>query len=244
MANYNELNAHPRDEAITFNEEEHIYTVHGKELISVTTLITKFFKEFDTDFWAKKKADERGVTPDVIKAEWAEKSKRARSKGTEMHAMIENYYKGGSILDVPEDVRPLFSHFAAQYQLEPYRTEWPIYDEGFGVAGTLDFLELKDGVFTLYDWKRSEKLIWRGEVEKDNHFGIKGIGPFANIDDTTYWHYVLQLSTYRYLLEKNYGINVEKARLAVFHPRFEHPYVIEVPYLRNEVIDMLNQYKG
>ncbi|MDO5446579.1 MAG: hypothetical protein Q4F34_02235 [Prevotellaceae bacterium] len=243
MKNYNEINAHPRDNNIQFNEEEHIYTVNGKELISVTTLISKFFKEFDSDYWARKKAAERGVTPEVIKEEWAEKSRRARAKGTEMHAMIENYYKGGSISDVPADIRTYFSHFAAQYQLEPYRTEWALYDEDFGVAGTLDFLELKNGVFTLYDWKRSEKLIRRGEADMKNHYGVTGLGPIEKIQDTSYWHYALQLSMYRYLLEKNYGINVSAGRLVVFHPLLDKFYVLETPNLRSEVIAMLNEWK-
>lgn len=242
--NYNELNAHPRDQFVHFDEADHTYTVNGKQLISVTTLISKFFKEFDSEYWAQKKARERGVDVEVIKAEWEAKSKSARSKGTEMHAMIENYYKGGSINDVPADIRTYFSHFAAAYQLEPYRSEWALYDEDFGIAGTLDFLELKNGVFTLYDWKRSEKLIWHGEVDKVNRFGEKGLAPIENIDDTTYWHYALQLSMYRYLLEKNYGISVSAGRLAVFHPRLDKYYVLEVPNLRSEVIAILNAWKA
>lgn len=241
MNNYNELNAHPRDYNIHFNEEEHKYTVNGEELISVTTLVAKFFKEFDADFWAAKKAAEQGKTPEEVKAEWQAKSINARNKGTEMHAMIENYYKGGSIDDVPGDIRPYFQQFAAEYKLQPYRTEWAIYDEQAKIAGTLDFLELKDGVFTLYDWKRSNKLIWRGAADKVNRFGYSGLSPIKHIPDTIYWHYALQLSMYRYLLEKNYDINVSTGRLAVFHPELEKPYVLEVPYLREEVLSILRK---
>lgn len=37
------------------------------------------------------------------------------------------------------------------------------------------------------------------------------------------------------ILEKNYGITVSKLRLGIFHPSYNKPYVLEMPYLQNEI---------
>ncbi|MBQ2485300.1 MAG: hypothetical protein II519_08300, partial [Muribaculaceae bacterium] len=57
-------------------------------------------------------------------------------------------------------------------------------------------------------------------------------------------HYALQVSIYRYILEKNYGISVSQSRLAVFHPDYDRPYVIDIPYMKEEVITVLRNHKS
>lgn len=240
IQNFNQQNSHPRDEFVTFNEQEHIYTVNGKEMISVTALVSSFFERFDAEKTAQRMAAKNHCSPEEIMRQWEEKSLLARKLGTEMHASIEGYFMGNPIENVPADVRPLFSQFAADYNLQPYRTEWAIYDEDSGVAGTLDFLELKDGVYTIYDWKRSEKILYDGAVEKISRFGKMALHPIQNIPDTNFWHYALQLSMYRYILEKNYGIEVTLCRLGVFHPSYTTYHVVDVPYLKKEVAMLLS----
>ena len=41
------------------------------------------------------------------------------------------------------------------------------------------------------------------------------------------------------MMEKNYGIKVSASRLAVFHPDYNRPYVVDVPYMKDEVIAVL-----
>ena len=67
-----------------------------------------------------------------------------------------------------------------------------------------------------------------------SQWGKKGLGPVAHIDDTTFNHYALQVSLYRYILEKNYGIKAGHGYLGTFHPDYTRPYVVETPYLREE----------
>ena len=59
------------------------------------------------------------------------------------------------------------------------------------------------------------------------------------VPDTAYWHYALQVSVYRYLLESEYGIEVRCGRLGTFHPEYSRPYVIELPYMRDHVVALL-----
>ena len=239
--NYNSRNAHHRDCLLNFDEINHKYTIDGKDLISVTTLVENCFEKFDADYWAAKKAPKMGITADELKARWEANAQQARNLGTAMHDKIEKYYMG--ITSDSDETFDLFLQFANTHTLHPYRTEWRIFDEEYNIAGTLDFLECSNGKFTIYDWKRSEKLVKNGCIERESPFRKTALYPISHICDTTYWHYALQVSIYRYILEKNYNIEVSQNRLAVFHPSNGKPHLIELPYLKNEVLAILNHHK-
>lgn len=66
-------------------------------------------------------------------------------------------------------------------------------------------------------------------------YGEKALPPIEHLDDSPYFHYALQLSMYKYILEKNYGITISKLRLGIFHPTYNKPYVLEMPYLKSEI---------
>ena len=238
---YNEINRHERDSLIHFDADSHTYTIRGEIFKSVTTVVESCFEQFDADYWAVRKAPSLGMSPDEVKAMWERKGEMARNLGTMMHEKIERYYMG--LTNESDPTYELFKRFTMQYHLTPYRTEWAIFDEDSHVAGTLDFLNYSDGVFTIYDWKRSNKIMVGGVPEKVNRWGKRAFRPISHVHDTTYWHYALQVSIYRYILEKNYGINVVAGRLAIFHPDNHCPYVVEVPYMRDEVIKLFNSMK-
>ena len=240
--NYNEINRHSRDSQIKFESESHTYSYHDEVFKSVTTIVEECFEQFDADYWAARKAPSMGMTPEALKAMWEHKGEEARNLGTQMHEKIERYYMG--LPNTMDSTYQLFCQFAQQYELSPYRTEWAIYDEDYCVAGTLDFLNYKDGVFTIYDWKRSNKIIVQDVPEKVSRWSKGALYPIAHVPDTTYWHYALQVSIYRYILEKNYGISVSQSRLAVFHPDYDRPYVIDIPYMKEEVITVLRNHKS
>lgn len=239
MTDYNSANAHQRDKMITFDAENHRYTAGDITFKSVTTLVEECFEKFDTDYWAQRAARKQGLPVSVIKAQWEAKAERARNLGTLMHDKIERYYLG----EEPEsdDTFRLFEQFASNVKLSPYRTEWAIFDEESRIAGTLDFLHCDDGEFRIYDWKRSDKIIENGVPVRTNRYGKTALRLIAHIPDTTYWHYALQVSIYRYILEKNYNINVKSGHLVVLHPSNTTYYVVNVPYLRTEVETLLRQ---
>jgi hypothetical protein len=239
--NYNTLNSHHRDNLIEFDESQHKYSVNGKDLVSVTTIIDHYFQDFDADYWAKRKAPSMGLTPEQLKAKWEENAQKARDLGTSMHDKIEKYYLG--ITSETDETFNLFLEFTKSHTLYPYRTEWRIFYEEYGIAGTLDFLEYKDGVYTIYDWKRSEKLVKNGVILKDNPWGTSAFDPISHIPDTSFYHYALQLSMYRYILEQKYDIHVSQSRLGVFHPNNGTYHVIDLPYLKEEIIAILNDFK-
>lgn len=131
------------------------------------------------------------------------------------------YIQSASIREIVNELLP--------YGLEttPYRTEWAVYDWEQKNAGTIDFVDYQNGEYIIYDWKRSDKLISKNGLPiKNSLYGEKALPPIDNLDDSPYYHYALQLSLYKYILEKNYGITVSKLRLGIFHPSYNNPYVL------------------
>ena len=67
--------------------------------------------------------------------------------------------------------------------------------------------------------------------------------PLNNLDDVNYWHYALQLSTYAWMIQKlNPEFEIEDLVLVHFD-HSDNMTVYHLPYLKTEVIKMLNHFK-
>jgi hypothetical protein len=243
-------NRHPRDQHIVFDEPTHVYTVKGssKGYVSVTKFLNCFFAPFDADriigkMMASPKWPEHehyGKTPAQIKAVWNANGAAASSAGTKLHLAIEQFFNGAEHL-IAEDLKTTpewayFLRFWAKYgaDLEPFRLEWEVYVEELKLAGSIDgvFRRKSDGAFFIYDWKRVK------EIKTENRFE-NGLAPVDHLPDTNYWHYSLQLNTYRYILENYYGIRIEGMYLVVLHPDFPSFKRVEVARMDEEVEAMM-----
>lgn len=233
---YNNENWHERDNHIFFDEGPHIYT-HDKlgEMSSWTETISSYFKPFDKEGVAEFVAQRRGCSPESLIAEWEHQTEL----GTQLHANIEKF-----LLSLPyeeSDVFWQFKNFFAQHPMKPFRTEWTIYDEDSRIAGTIDSLDFHVSNIML-DWKRSKNLIDRnGQVITTSFKGETGLDILAHLPDCSYYHYAMQQSGYKYILKKNYGIEVNDCWLVVFHPTLPNYRLIRLPYLENEVKAILLQ---
>ena len=231
---FNIRNKHWRDQKVSFREADHVYIVDGTPLDSVTTFVKNCFPEFDSEFHAKRKAEALGITKEAVLEMWDKQGRESREQGTIMHKKIESFYLGKE--PSTDETFELFKIFANKITLKPYRTEWAVYDWEQKIAGTIDFVDYQNGEYIIYDWKRSDKLIAKNGLPiKNSLYGEKALPPIENLEDSPYYHYALQLSLYKYILEKNYGITVSKLRLGIFHPSYNKPYVLEMPYLQNEI---------
>ena len=247
--NINVLNSHHRDAYISFDEQEHKYTYlpDGREFTCVTSLVEDCFEKFDAPANARRIVAQRGGTAadvQMLLNQWEERGRVARELGTRMHRRIEAFYLDEELPEdsaEPDDELCMehFMRFANAYKLSPYRTEWRIFHKDAALAGTLDFLGTMPGGSGLYiyDWKRSSKVVdgKTGVTQNVNHYGRRGLGVMAAYPDCAYYHYALQLSVYRYMLEHEYDMSISGAFLGVFHPEFSQPYRVAVPYLEREV---------
>lgn len=238
-------NKHERDADITFLPGPHKYTIKGQDHTDYTS-VTKWnhshFAEFDADAiivnmmkgknWPKSKYF--GQTPEQIKAGWNQNGEEAAAAGTQMHYQIECYYNGiaADLASEPSLEYTYFQNFIkACPDLKPYRTEWMIYHEEMRLAGSIDMVyENPDGTLMIYDWKRAKDI-----VKTTSFMKYAQTECISHLPDTNFWHYALQLNTYKTILEQKYGKKVTKLALVCLHPTKKNFEVIPLPLLTEEM---------
>lgn len=224
-----EQNAHTRDAKLQFDPEAHQYLIEGQPATAVSTLVDRFFPEFDKHYWAPRTAMKRGMTTEAILAEWDLKGKTSAALGTRLHEHIEDFYDTGKAdINLPEFKQ--FLNFHGDHgSLMPHRTEWRVFNEDMMIAGTLDFVaQHADGTVSIYDWKRSEKVINKdGSVQQN--FYQTAEGPLGDLDDSKFSRYSIQQNLYKWLLESKYDIRVRSMHLVVLHPGYPSYTVLDVP---------------
>ena len=215
-------NPHPRDDHIQFDESTHTYTIDGSsDYVSVTTWNHRHFKHFDADKvidnmmasrnWPNSKY--YGQTREEIKSGWEKNRNEAASAGTKMHFDIECYYNGLEVSNDSEEYNQ-FKKYLEKHTFNAYRTEWTVWDKELKIAGSIDMVyENDDGTLMIYDWKRSKGII------RNKRFEEYSITECINhLPDTNFWHYSLQLNTYKAILERNYNKKVTKMCLVCLYP--------------------------
>lgn len=250
-------NKHERDSHISFEAGPHLYTIHGdknKKYTSVTTWNHQHFAHFNADAIITNMMKSKnwpnspyyGKTRQEIKAGWELNRDEAASAGTKLHYDIECYYNGmesSSSLDKNTSVEyQYFLDFAKStadlMQIKPYRTEWMIYHEELLLAGSIDmvFENQEDGTLMIYDWKRAK------EIKKTDSFLKFALTPcISHLPDTNYWHYALQLNTYKAILEEKYQKKVTALRLVCLHPNNKSYIVLSVPDLQKEIKELFQE---
>jgi hypothetical protein len=250
-----ESNAHERDKRISFDAASHVYHIDGVEChTSATGLVGKFFSKFDVDKtiaqyydnWQRKFHPEYGgKTKEEIKVAWEQKGRNNAELGTRLHEAIESYYRGGSpnIEDIEEDYARFLSFRDEHPHLNPYRIEWRIgTDADVGIAGTIDMCFTAEGdpegSVHLYDWKRTEK-----NIVETGFRGRNGLGPLAHLPDANYFHYSMQLNTYKYILQTYYSLKVASMHFVTLHNSKLTYNKYEAKDLQREVQSMLQTVK-
>jgi genome maintenance exonuclease 1 len=119
-----------------------------KKLVSITSVISNYKKDF-FDNWRKR-----------VGVEEANKiTKRATSRGTDMHTLVEYHLKNEQL----PKVQPLSEHlfYIAKPALDRinniHTLEGSLYSEFLGIAGTVDCIAEFDGELSIIDFKTSAK---------------------------------------------------------------------------------------
>lgn len=250
---------HARDARIAFDEPSHKYHLDGAHTfgISVTGFVHQFFSHFDADGMARqiaakpdaaRKPEYAGKTAAQIKAMWDENGRKASHCGTVMHANIESFFKTGeppaALPDEPavrewNQFVDFLEKIMVPFGWEPWRSEWRVFDEELDLAGSIDFVaRAPDGTFVILDWKRAKELA-------DSSYNGRKMGrpPLQDMQDCNSSHYALQLNTYAYLLEKNYGIEVGGLALVAMHGEVRDEYEFKVIERRPDLVERMVQHR-
>lgn len=194
-------------------EENHIYLINGKShvdlgYLSVTRFIEQFFESFNPDEIINKYYDKwqenshpkyANMSKEEIATSWVEKGKQASSRGTEMHAVFEDYVNDVEVDNSLEEL-PAFLKWYEGEVLEPFRTEYTVYGGDEKIVGNIDFIyQNKSGDMCVVDYKRAD-------VPNSFSFGKFCTG--INLPDNKKSKNTVQLNIYKYLLEKYYGLEI------------------------------------
>lgn len=254
MNSFTDAELYAQDKYIEFEPFEHVYKNKKNEehLLPVSSLIAYFFEGFDALKQAEMQWERYGVPIEDSINKWDRIGRMASEVGTFVHLQTENYFKelpfeteykfefkgDVQIIKVNRE-KQYFLQFVNDYNIQPYRQEWPIYDLELNVAGTVDLIcKNVDGTFTIYDWKRSGKVVNSlGQPIVDSFGGKTGFNGIS-LPDTSFYHYCIQQNLYRYILEKNYHIKVNSLNLVVLWPEYPSYYVVPVPVM-DEVIQQI-----
>jgi len=269
-----ELNAHARDANIKFYEEDHKYIIlsePGIKYTSVTTWNHEHFPKFNADEiidnMIKSKGWKEGhkywgLTPEQIKTQWNTNRDNVAGAGTDLHYEIECFnnnallskgYTNKELYDLylvnNEDTHHLkaiewqyFINFVRDHpHLKPYRTEWTVWHEDVKISGSIDMIyENPDGTLSIYDWKRAKN------ITRINNFNKFALPPqICHLPDSNFWHYALQLNTYKAIIEQKYNKKVTDLFLVRLHPDAEEKNyeLIKLPDLSTEIFDLFLERK-
>lgn len=210
---------------IQFEEEAHKYKFKSRPDLtptSVTTVLNYYQKPFDEDYWAKRKADDYGITKEEVLAKWEKDRNTACDKGTICHLYMESKLSGIPFnWDEKYDyVKTEFNRTkimmhkylkASSKKLIPVKSELIVGDTEYNITGMIDQVyKDKDGKYYLFDWKTNKK------IDKTSNYKLEGY--LSNIDSSKLSIYSLQLHLYKHLIEKNTDVKIEDCFIVWFGP--------------------------
>jgi hypothetical protein len=211
-----------------------------------------------------------GIPPKKILEIWENEANRATTLGTYYHNQREadlcslaSLEKDGVTIPVIAPVPELEGLKQAPLQkLDPgVYPEHMVFLKSAGICGQSDLVEVVNDQVFIIDYKTNK------EIKTESYVNWEGISeklqfPVNNLDDCHFNHYALQLSIYMYIILKH-NPKLKPGKMFIHHVQFEtmgedeygypitkytsegDPVVkdvvaIEIPYLKDEVISIIN----
>ena len=232
-----------------FFEKDHHYEYKGKRVgMSVTKLIEEYAQEFKQQEMAEKSAIKNNKSIQEILDEWQYKNKFACAKGSTCHEIAQSQWSGkGFIYDYFDSsseyikavgkITKQADNFHEDYKdrLEHLYDEYVIGSEEYDLASAIDhlFINKLTGGLVLVDYKTNS------DIHKNERYAKKMKVPLSHLKDTTLNHYAIQLSIYKYIVEKYTNLKFEEMFIVWFSENIDNYQIIEVPYLYKEVKNIL-----
>ena len=247
-------------DSVTFFDSDHSYKINGQPSAkySVTGLVNTVKTPFEEDKWAGIKAKEYGCTSEEVKQVWKKNNQMSTLQGSVLHGYIDNFYQNKvvpydrehakSILGetlhntMQSNLKTLVRHFADFYKdtkdiILPIKNEFVVGDiNETKVCGMLDMLSynLQTNEFEIYDFKTNK------EFNEISPYNKKLNSPVEEFDDCEYNVYSLQLSLYKFFIEKYTDIKVSSLKIVWLTINNSSYKIIKLRSLEEEVQRLLS----
>lgn len=234
---------------VSFNEKNHTYKLKDYQFgISVTQLIESYANEFNVEEVASRIAIRDNTTTFEILKKWKIENQEACLKGSKIHVEAQNIWKG---INIPLNIKKCHTELKnainsgvkqAKQFYQDYKNvydmlydEFIVWSKEYDIAGSIDgimYNKLTQQCCIL-DFKTNKKLEFISKYKKKMKI------PLQKLDDCNGQHYFIQLSIYKFLIEKYTNIKVDELFIVYFDTNIDNYQIIEVPYLKNEVEKIL-----
>lgn len=194
------------------------------------------------------------ITIEDILKEWKYKADFACKKGTTCHEYAQSLWSGNKYemlkFDMSEEyyqsvfkIHRQAENFYKDYKehLEHLVDELPIGSEEFNIASCCDhlFYNKLTGGLVLVDYKTNTILKGYNDDLKNRRYTKNMKIPLHHIKDDSLHHYYIQLSIYKFLIEKYSGLKVDEMFIVYFSENNDNYEIIDIPYLKYEVEKIL-----
>lgn len=188
------------------------------------------------------------ITIQEVLDEWEYKNKFACEKGSTCHEYAQSLWSGNDFdrgnfdgskeyLKAVDTIESQADRFYNDYQdrLEHLADEYVIGSEEYNIASAIDhiFINKLTGGLVLVDYKTNS------DIHKSEKYAKNMKVPLTHLKDFTLNHYYIQLSIYKYLVEKYTNLEFEEMFIVYFSENIENYEIIEIPYLYKEVKNIL-----
>ena len=188
----------------------------------------------------------------AILDEWDNENRKSCDRGTKIHADLENsFYAKKKDINLNKfeiggkfECRKDYSDLDIENGVYPEYLISKVSEDGkLRIAGQIDLLVKKGNKIIIADWKTNKKIETKSFFNNKTKTSVKMKFPLNNLDDVNYWHYTLQLSTYAWMIQElNPEFEIEDLVLVHFD-HSDNMTVYHLPYLKDEVVKMLNHFK-
>lgn len=239
---------------IKFHEEQHFYTLNDYKFgISATSLIETYGQEFDSDSVSQMVANKRGISQQEVLNEWKKENEFSCIKGSCIHLKAQSLWMGTNYeidyntinnnidknrLKKEYDIMSkqainFYNDYKDMYDM--IQDEFIVWSKEFDIAGSIDGIMYNKYTqqCCILDFKSNKDL----QFESKYHKKMKV--PLHKLDDVNGQHYYIQLSIYKYLIEKYTNIKVDETFIVYFNINADNYEIIEIPYLEKEVKEIL-----
>ena len=223
---------------IVFDEKSHTYTNSktNEKYISVTTLLSEYKQPFDKDKHSLRVAEREGVSQELVLEMWEKENKKATTRGTKIHKLMENYVGFG---EEESDYKWLYKSYdkVVSYSVDKFKkihSENLLSNDEYKIAGTADLIYDHGDYFTIGDFKTNKKFNFTSTF---NDF-FKN--PIEHLTYCEFNNYALQMSMYAYMYEKTSGRRCKK--IIVFYLDEDKWRPIHCNYLKSDIQNILNHY--
>ena len=234
---------------VNFNEENHTYKLKDYQFgVSVTQLIKSYANEFNAEEIASRIAKRDNTTTFEILKKWKIENQEACLKGSKIHVEAQNIWKGiniplnmekcstglkNAINSGVKQAKQFYQDYKNVYDM--LYDEFIVWSKEYDIAGSIDgimYNKLTQQCCIL-DFKTNKELEFISKYKKKMKI------PLQKLDDCNGQHYFIQLSIYKFLIEKYTNIKIDELFIVYFDTNIDNYEIIEVPYLKDEVEKIL-----